>query len=91
MSEGYLIEDYWCFGCGLVANSKFVCPICSSINYGTIKLDLSKNLQRDLLMELYNKGSLYVHREDGKFALRDRSVGKVSTKRKEVVNGKTKT
>ncbi len=73
----YTIKDYWCYGCGLVCNTSFVCPICGSNVYGLITLDLSKNPKRDLLMTLYNQGTLYVHRENGKLALRDRSVGKV--------------
>lgn len=74
----YAIKDYWCYGCGLVYNSSFVCPVCGSISYGIITFDLTKDPNRDLLVSLYIKGSLYVHRENGKLALRDRSIGNVT-------------
>ena len=77
MCEEYKIKDYWCYGCGLVCNSSFACPVCGSITYGIITLDLAKDPNKDLLVDLYNKGSLYVHRENGKLALRDKSVGNV--------------
>lgn len=72
-----IIKDYWCFGCGLVSNASFVCPVCGSIDYGIIELDLSKDPNKELLMALHQNNSLYVHRENGKLALRDRSIGKV--------------
>lgn len=77
-TDEYKIKDYWCYGCGLIANTEFACPTCGSITYGVIDLDLSKEPNRDLLMNLYNRGSLFVHREDEKLALRDRSVGAVA-------------
>jgi len=76
--DKYTIKDYWCYGCGLVDNTSFVCPICGSISYGLITLDLTKEPNKDLLMDLYRRGTLYVHRENGKLALRDRSIGKVA-------------
>lgn len=73
----YIIKDYWCYGCGLVSNTSFVCPLCSSINYGVITLDLSEDPNRDLVMDTYKNGSLFVHRENGKLALRNESIGEV--------------
>ena len=80
--DKYKIKDYWCFGCGLVCNTSFVCPICGTNDYGVIDLDLSKEPKRDLLMNLYQQGTLFVHRENGKLALRDKSVGRVLDKLK---------
>lgn len=80
MNEYEIKDEYWCYGCGLVYNGSFVCQICGSITYGIITFDLSKDPNRDLLMDLYHKGTLYVHREDGKLALRDRSIGKVEAR-----------
>ena len=75
--DKYAIKDYWCYGCGLVFNTSFVCPICGSIDYGVIDLDLSNEPKRDFLINLYLQGTLFVHRENGKLALREGSIGKV--------------
>jgi len=72
------IQDYWCYGCGLVANTAFACPLCGSIDYRTITLNIADNPKKDLIRTLYEHGSLFVHRHDGRLEIRDRSIGPVA-------------
>ncbi len=73
------IKDYWCYGCGLVANTSFSCPVCGSIIYGLFDVDTSELSNPEHIMKLYKAGTLYVHCEDGQLVFREGSVGPVNS------------
>ena len=84
MQGEYIIIDYWCQGCGLVGNTSLYCPVCGACwldNPRTVTLDLTNEPLREHLVALYQDFSLFVHRQQGKLALRDHSVSPVESRK----------